>query len=453
MAGRVQLATSGPQDIFFTEDPEYTYFIKNFKKHTNFSTFFVDLDVDGEVEFGNNLRCTIPQNQGDLLKTLSFKIELSPINQSLVGGTDGTRYNESIGHAMFEYVELFIGGQLIQRIPRNFLQIYSELYVTQTNQTPLATLIGKPPGELSGSKVNGSDILGYLPYATTDTKYFVDIPFYFYNNPELAIPLCAINKQEVEIVFKLANSADCYHYQETSGGNLRRYGVEIKNLIKSLKVTAEMVCLDEPERAKLQSKKIDYIVTQIQENTFDPLPREDNHNTFSEATYRLNFVNPVKELFFVIQKVIAVPVPSRWVSAFDWDHTEQILNTGSSHSSAIPMSRYINYENLHHLSLTLDGETILDEDTGSLINLRAVQSGIHHSRTPLYRRFYSYSFSLEPERWYPTGQKNFSFIKNQNLKIKINPHVGYGGRGLRVYALSYNILRIENGISKILFIQ
>ena len=117
------------------------------------------------------------------------------------------------------------------------------------------------------------------------------------------------------------------------------------------------------------------------------------------------------------------------------------------------MSRYINYENLHHLSLTLDGETILDEDTGSLINIRAVQSGIHHSRTPLYRRFYSYSFSLEPERWSPTGQKNFSFIKNQNLKIKINPHVGYGGRGLRVYALSYNILRIENGISKILFIQ
>ena len=33
MAGRVQLETSGPQDAFFTDDPEYTYFIKNFQKH------------------------------------------------------------------------------------------------------------------------------------------------------------------------------------------------------------------------------------------------------------------------------------------------------------------------------------------------------------------------------------------------------------------------------------
>ena len=44
MAGRVQLETSGPQDAFFTDDPEYTYFIKNFQKHTNFAPLFVDLD-------------------------------------------------------------------------------------------------------------------------------------------------------------------------------------------------------------------------------------------------------------------------------------------------------------------------------------------------------------------------------------------------------------------------
>jgi hypothetical protein len=83
MAGRVQLETSGPQDAFFTDNPEYTYFIKNFQKHTNFAPFFVDIDVDGEIEFGNTIRCTIPQDQGDLLKTVSLKVELSAIDQSL----------------------------------------------------------------------------------------------------------------------------------------------------------------------------------------------------------------------------------------------------------------------------------------------------------------------------------------------------------------------------------
>ena len=45
MAGRVQLETSGPQDAFFTDDPEYTYFVKNFQKHTNFASFYHDLDL------------------------------------------------------------------------------------------------------------------------------------------------------------------------------------------------------------------------------------------------------------------------------------------------------------------------------------------------------------------------------------------------------------------------
>ena len=55
MAGRVQLETSGPQDIFFTDDPEYTYFVKNFQKHANFASFTRDLDVEGEIEFDNTL--------------------------------------------------------------------------------------------------------------------------------------------------------------------------------------------------------------------------------------------------------------------------------------------------------------------------------------------------------------------------------------------------------------
>jgi hypothetical protein len=59
---------------------------------------------------------------------------------------------------------------------------------------------------------------------------------------------------------------------------------------------------------------------------------------------------------------------------------------------------------------------ILDKVTGNAINLRAIQSGIHHSRTQLFRRYYSYSFALEPERWYPTGQRNFSLIKEQYCK-------------------------------------
>ena len=433
MAGRVQLETSGPQDAFFTDDPEYTYFIKNFQKHTNFAPFFVDLDVEGEVEFGNTIRCTIPQNQGDLLKTVSLKVELGAIDQSLTSGYDGFGYVESIGHAMIEYAEILIGGQVIQRIPSDFLAIYSDNYVTQTKQHNLAKLIGKPPLEFSGTPASNNNILGYLGFATSSQKYFVDIPFYFYNNPELAVPLCAITGQEIEIVIKLRDVKDCIYGKHTADQESYYTGLSPTGLIKSLKLTTEMVSLDEEEKQMLSSKKIDYIITQIQESkTIIPV------NTTSVFKHKLKFKNPIKELFFVIQRIRKV-VNGFFVSSFDYDSPNQVIN-----------NLYTNYENLNNLEFTLDDSTILNKVTGNAINLRAIQSGIHHSRTQLFRRYYSYSFALEPERWYPTGQRNFSLIKEQILTLTLNSQEDRK-RELRVLGLSYNILRVENGIAKTLF--
>ena len=433
MAGRVQLETSGPQDAFFTDDPEYTYFIKNFQKHSNFAPFFVDLDVEGDVEFGNTIKCTIPQNQGDLLKTISMKVELSAINQSLTSGYDGFGYVESIGHAMIEYAELLIGGQVVQRIPSDFLAIYSDNYVTQTKQHNLDKLIGKPPLELSGTPVSNNDILGYLGFATSNQKYFVDIPFYFYNNTELAVPLCAITGQEIEIVIKLRDVKDCIYGKHTADEESYYTGLSPTGLIKSLKITTEMASLDEEEKQMLLSKKIDYIITQVQESkAIIPV------NTTSVFKHKLEFKNPIKELFFVIQRIRKV-VNGFFVSSFNYDSPNQIVN-----------NIYTNYENLDNLELILDDSTVLNKQTGNVINLRAVQSGIHHSRTQLFRRYYSYSFALEPERWYPTGQLNFSLIKEQFLKLTLHPDT-VADRELRVLGLSYNILRVENGIAKTLF--
>ena len=433
MAGRVQLETSGPQDAFFTDDPEYTYFIKNFQKHTNFAPFFVDLDVEGEVEFGNTIRCTIPQNQCDLLKTVSLKVELGAIDQSLTSGYDGFGYVESIGHAMIEYAEILIGGQVIQRIPSDFLAIYSDNYVTQTKQHNLAKLIGKPPLEFSGTPASNNNILGYLGFATSSQKYFVDIPFYFYNNPELAVPLCAITGQEIEIVIKLRDVKDCIYGKHTADQESYYTGLSPTGLIKSLKLTTEMVSLDEEEKQMLSSKKIDYIITQIQESkTIIPV------NTTSVFKHKLKFKNPIKELFFVIQRIRKV-VNGFFISSFDYDSPNQVIN-----------NLYTNYENLNNLEFTLDDSIILNKVTGNAINLRAIQSGIHHSRTQLFRRYYSYSFALEPERWYPTGQRNFSLIKEQIVNLNLHPD-SVADRELRVLGLSYNILRVENGIAKTLF--
>jgi len=204
MAGQVQLAASGPQEQFFTLNPDYSYFVESFKKHSNFSTQYVDVDPDNQVNIGSKVRFKIPQNQGDLLKTLSVKFTLPALSSSMV-------YIESVGHALIEYVDLIIGGKVVQRLTSDYLQIYSEHYVTQTKQKALEQLIGKYPLRTSDkpvSQVSGN--AGIIIHNTlglgTDEDFFVDLPFYFHQHPELAIPLCAIQKQEVEVEFKLKNA-------------------------------------------------------------------------------------------------------------------------------------------------------------------------------------------------------------------------------------------------------
>ena len=105
---------------------------------------------------------------------------------------------------------------------------------------------------------------------------------------------------------------------------------------------------------------------------------------------------------------------------------------------------------MDHLALTLDGQEIITRDTGTMPFLKAVQAAIHHSKTQLIRRFYSYSFALQPEEWYPTGQVNFSLVKEQIVDLSLTPCIDFP-RQVRVYAVNYNILRVGEGSAKTIF--
>jgi hypothetical protein len=425
MAGELQLMSSGPQEKFFTLDPDYSHFLESFKKHTNFSNEYVDLDPENEADFGSIVKFKIPQNQGDLLKTLSLKVTLPSIT------TSGVCYQESAGHALIEHVDLIIGGKVIQRLTSDWLQIYSEHFVTQTKQIALEELIGKFPERTAHRRVSNRLIVARNALGNTqDISFFVDLPFYFYNHPELAIPLCAINRQEVEVEFKLRTAQEIVIQ---TNGNKADISQETPK-IKDFQLCAEVVHVDCEERIKMQKSRRDYLITQIQQNVFDIA------SGVNTGQFKLDFVNPVKELYFVIQRQGSVGTDEfEFVTPFDYDGI--LEETGN---------KYILWENLDHLTLTLDGQEIITKDTGTMTFLKAVQAAIHHSKTQLIRRFYSYSFALQPEEWYPTGQNNFSLVKEQILNLSLNPCTGYS-RQVRVYAVNYNILRVGEGTAKTIF--
>ena len=434
MAGRIQMLTSGSQDRYFTRNPDYSHFVEAFKKHANFSTQYDDLDPENEADFGKKIKFKIPQNQGDLLKTLSVKMTLPEIPGSPV-------YVESVGHAIIDLVDLIIGGTIVQRLHSDYLQIYSEHNVTQTKQKALEQLIGKyslrTSDKLVGEVVTGGGIpnrgiiiTGTLG-ASSDENFFVDLPFYFYKHPELSIPLCAINKQEVEVEITLRKPeeimVDIDGSRVTSPPAIH---------IKDFKLSTEVVFLDKSERSKMQKMKKDYIITQLQQNVFDV------GVGINEGTFNLDFRNPVKELYFVIQRQGTRGngvSHGNFVTPFDYDNTALTAD-----------NKRILYENLNYLTLKFDGQDIITEETGNVLMLKAVQAAIHHSKTQLIRRFYSYSFALQPEEAYPTGQVNMSNVKEQILHLSLTSCPDFA-RQIRVYAVNHNILRVGEGIAQSLF--
>jgi hypothetical protein len=185
----------------------------------------------------------------------------------------------------------------------------------------------------------------------------------------------------------------------------------------------EYVFLAEEEVKYIQGAKIDYVITQIQMASVGVLS-----NTTTLNGYKLYFINPVKELFFVIQDTTAVT---------NNDYFNYFNNSTSS-------------QQLVNLQLQFNGENNIDPTVADDLYLGYVQFMNNHTRVPQLG-FYNYSFSIDPENYLPTGQVNMSRIMNQNLWLNLTPNTS--SRTVRVYAVSYNILRVQNGLGGALFID
>ena len=147
-------------------------------------------------------------------------------------------------------------------------------------------------------------------------------------------------------------------------------------------------------------------------------------------------------LYFVIQRQGSVGTgEGEFVTPFDYDNTLQISD-----------GKLVLYENLDYLTLDLDGQPIITQETGNVIFLKAIQGGIHHSKTQLLRRFYSYSFALEPEKHQPSGTCNFSRIDYAQLSLKLTNeaknNLGQDST-ITIFTTNYNVLRIMSGINRL----
>ena len=93
-------------------------------------------------------------------------------------------------------------------------------------------------------------------------------------------------------------------------------------------------------------------------------------------------------------------------------------------------------------SIWMNGVRRFDEREGTYFN--TIQPYQHHTNSPAVG-INVYSFSIEPENHQPSGTCNFSKIDDAQINITVTEQASKRNMSMRVYALSYSILRISNG--------
>jgi hypothetical protein len=408
-SGRVILSTTGIQDEFLTGEPQMTYFLKQFKRHTRFAMETVENPIDNTVDFGNTLSATIPR-KGDIIRNISIKLELSDIAADY--GTPV--YTDSIGHALIEYCDLVIGGQTIERITGEYMEIFSELCVSNSQQDAYYYLVGKSRDQtITGGNNTGRRV------------YIVTLPFYFFRNNQLGIPLYSIYRQEVELKFKFRPLLDVVI---NSDNRTMMYDNVTASILRS-GILTEYVYLTDEEKNYIKARPTDYVVEQLQ------LSRGVIEHTETSKSFRLNFTNPVKELYIVVQSQDTQDL-NDWFN-FSYDNAP-----GNSNSF------------VDSIQLEFNNEIMISRDVADYLYLLYAQPMYHHTRVPK-RNIYSYSFALRPEDPEPTGQVNMSRIINKTLKVTMNGVYGPSrdNRNIRIYAKNYNVLRVQDGLAGLLFID
>ena len=378
--GLMQLVAYGAQDIYLTGNPQITFFKVVYRRHTNFAVESIEQTINGSVAAGSKVSVTVARN-GDLLSRMYVQI------------AQGAAPADT-GFDLIEYVEVEVGGQVIDKHYGAWMKIWCDLTHGYDKKVMLNGLLCD-----STSCGCGPD----------NKSAIIPLQFWFCRNPGLALPLIALQYHEVKL-------------------NIKFCGVAAAD-ITGAEVWCDYIFLDTDERRRFAQVSHEYLIEQVQHSSVNTaqIVANDIRNTDS-ARMELRFNHPVKELV--------------------WRHTVGI--------GCCPATNAVGKNTLCSALLQLNGHDRFRKRSGD--HFARTQRYEHHTGCALGATaecvnagvVNCYSFALKPEEHQPSGTCNFSRIDNAVLEMNLIGEKSAGatiGAGkIDVYAVNYNVLRIMSGM-------
>jgi hypothetical protein len=504
--GIMQLVTQGAQDIYLVGNPSITYFKTVYKRHTPFGTEYIDLFFDPAATFTptqqTKATCKIDRN-GDLLYDTYVTYQLPAI---YTNNKIPFSWAESVGTKIINQVVIRFDGSQIDIQTGDYMKVYYDLTAGGTAQYKYNRMVGNV-SELQNSGRNLSDNiedqdLGILAY-----KLYIPLSFWFCTNPGSAIPLIALQYNEVylDVTFNQLNDLIRIGIPPISPQRLfgdysnSDFNITIRNYLLSIgfdqtnviyyftqnnwqsnsNILANYIFLGDDERQMFAQTSHEYLITQTQFNFFQGLKKGPN-------TLGTTFNHPVSEIIWYLTR-------DDLNLYNDWYNFTGLINTnaqsmytylsnlkyfndpfysaasiGNLENSYGPLLTEVNgqikaantnvqiqtyfpgyfniMESFQPILNNNDRSTVFDANFYFNLNQWKYHTGA--TLQPVY----VLSFGLEPEKLQPTGTQNFSRLNNQYFKVNISDIYPIEEKfNCSMYARNYNVVRIIGGIGSIVF--
>ena len=399
----------------------------------------------GKANWGNTVRFNI-EKLGDLLYGLYLVIKLpklsisnlnvgQPQNENDPTSEYRIKYADYIGDVLIEKISLYFNGQLIDEQNGDYMQIYTDLYISDWNRKAMLGL---------------DDYLN-LPNLKINPEYiYIPLNFWFCNNIETPLPIISMQNTEIYIDIKFRKFAECYTIlrksDPTNSGLYFQQNLTHPEVpFEDVKLQANFYYLDLEERKLMAQKEWSIIITQAQRRS-----TELKNSTILD----INFNHIIKDLFFYLR-----PTKHKIYGDF-FNFTAK---------SSYPPSELWNKLNQSTL-------WTLEPDRHLLSRARILFNGIERVewRDPKYfyhmqnyenyqntikTNIYLYSFNVDPTRFSNNNGCNFSRLDNAQLQVEVqqdpfivnfNPNETYplyNNFELVCYATNFNILVIKGGLA------
>ena len=473
--GLLQLTFQGQMNVPLFFNPKISFFIYAYKKHTNFAIENIICDFSiaktSDISFmhnGANIAPLLGNSDVDLLSNLYFVFKLPNIYSD-----DKLKFKwvENIGSLLIKEAILKIDDIDIDKIWGEWIVVWNELSMPVkdgfNNMTGNIPELTNPRKKETTIRIKNNIISEYdYPSSSSNTnipsiksRYIsVPLPFWFSKNPSLAIPIlkfCSSRKMDVTII--LENIENLYTvYSDIYNMNISRdyynelypdrNNISISNFIKNTErnivsyIEATYIVLDCFERQLILDTAItEYLIESI-ERKKDTLSSggEDSIRTIDITSHIL-----VKEIIWTLNRKDSI----------------EKFNNICNYTYSIPNNNENSIMKRAHITWGKATKRIDDRDSYYYNNIQPYQ---HHSIIPR-QGIYSYSFSLYPEKWFPSGCYNGADIE-ANLVITFNNYIPsvmddlymkkfnavYKDKNVNdiiitIYRIEYNILIIQSG--------